>query len=1257
MSKLTDIKNRIDQMDGGAFQNLCDAYLSYKGYKNVYSLGMRTGTDKTAKGNPDTYFLTTENKYVFVMYTTQKTDFLKKAIEDIDKCFDSQKTGVSAEDIVEIIYCHTYGRLGPGDDQYLRQHCEEYGAVLTLIGLDQLGNDIFRECPILARDFLGISIDSGQILPMDMFVAKHDANRMSAPLGTEFLFREKELEKAKTALRDNDVLLIAGPAGVGKTRFALELCRQLAVENGYTVFVIKNNNLQLYEDLVSAVEEGKDYLVLVDDANELSGLNHVLEYLPKAAIGSRHISKLILTVRDYARKQVMQSVMEVIQPETIKISTFSDDDIRKLMETCYGITNRVYTDCIVAIAEGNARLAMLAGKLAAESESLAAIQDASGLYHNYYSKQLNALVESDTGVSSAGIIAFVQAIHLKHLEKLAPIFEVAGISTSDFTSDLKLLHRAEIVDLCNDEAARISDQSFSNFLIKYVFIEEKIIPLSTMIETCFQINQSRTIEACSILLNVFSDQGVKEYVEAQINLVWDKLESDIGKFLPFFKAFHMVRPTQTLLLLQEYIEQESYHPFDARTLPFKDDQQGKSVSDDILQILGSFGDHPELPSALDLLLLYYKKRPDLFEQFYSIYAQQFEVNLDSPRLGYFTQSAVVKNLCEAVNTTPEDANLLTLFVWVASHFLKLDVSKAEGGRHNTVSIYTLTIPPEPPVLEYRKMLWSQLYQIYQRGDLQAEIEQILYKYGMPYYGVDTGLDVVSAEFEEVLKFFSLFRPENLFHCVLAAHIKQVAKHIDYCALDILAPFLNSEKYKIYSALASHFAEDYSEGYEEGVQRHKDRVCKLVEGYTPQDIDCLIQVCLESAQTFDKEERELDTGLGYVFEALQGRKHLYLYLVDAYMKANTPYQIYSGQILEKLFEIKPVSELQEIITRYKYDQQNVWIWFFFAFMPEQQVSSHWAAELLRYLDTPDIEMKTSPYRKIDSLCKYKIVEPKIVFKALRIISDHYEDSPFIFSLYVFWLLKPRNQQEANETIKKFSDEFPLLEEIYLKGVSYSRHVDFHGELLYAIMSVDTSFLYRHLDCLIALRKGHFRAYDHYDIVRLLKIWDTEQYMDLADGVFDYCYNKREELTYWPHWSPVNMMLRHEASHKEIIVKQDLWMQHTIEKCGHDEDRMRLLFTAIKELPCERRRKAVEKFLSLNTSPDVFERLPLEPSHWEGTGSMIPYMQERIEYLRSLIPLVSGIKYLKQKQRIEREIDCWKERIRSEEIRELLESWYR
>lgn len=461
---------------------------------------------------------------------------------------------------------------------------------------------------------------------------------------------------------------------------------------------------------------------------------------------------------------------------------------------------------------------------------------------------------------------------------------------------------------------------------------------------------------------------------------------------------------------------------------------------------------------------------------------------------------------------------------------------------------------------------------------------------------------------------------------------------------------------IYSALASHRSEDYLEGYEKGVQRHKERVCKLVERYTPRDIDGLIQVCLESCWTFDKEERELSTGLGYVFEALQDQQQLYLYLADAYMKADTPYKINAGQILERLFETRSVTEVKELITRYKYEQQNVWQWYFFAFMPERQVSAYWAAELLQYLDTPDVEMKISPYRSIDSLRKYEIVESEIVFKALRIVSGHYEDSPFVFSLYVFWLLNHSNQQEVDETLRAFSNELPLLEEIYLKGISYSQHEDFDGALLCAIISVDSSFLYRYLDCLITAQGDYSRVHDHYDTTRLLKIWDTEQYIDLADGVFDYCYSKREESKYWVYWSPVNMMLHHEASRWEIVVKQDLWMQHIIEKYGHDEDRMCLLFTAIEELSCERRRKAVEKFLALNADPDVFERLSLEPSHWGGIGSMIPDMQERIEYLRSLLPLVSGIKYLKQKQRIEREIGCWKERIHSEEVRELLESWY-
>lgn len=38
------------------------------------------------------------------------------------------------------------------------------------------------------------------------------------------------------------------------------------------------------------------------------------------------------------------------------------------------------------------------------------------------------------------------------------------------------------------------------------------------------------------------------------------------------------------------------------------------------------------------------------------------------------------------------------------------------------------------------------------------------------------------------------------------------------------------------------------------------VLNLVKDYTPQDVECLLQVCIESIQLFDKDERNLIVGL-------------------------------------------------------------------------------------------------------------------------------------------------------------------------------------------------------------------------------------------------------------------------------------------------------------------------------------------------------------------------------------------------------------
>lgn len=78
---------------------------------------------------------------------------------------------------------------------------------------------------------------------------------------------------------------------------------------------------------------------------------------------------------------------------------------------------------------------------------------------------------------------------------------------------------------------------FSNFLIKYVFVDKRLIPLDLMIKVCFDYNKIRTISACNILLNVFSDSNVRCYLEEQINKLWDEIKDDKNKFPHFSRLF------------------------------------------------------------------------------------------------------------------------------------------------------------------------------------------------------------------------------------------------------------------------------------------------------------------------------------------------------------------------------------------------------------------------------------------------------------------------------------------------------------------------------------------------------------------------------------------------------------------------------------------------------------------------------------------------------------------------------------------------
>lgn len=362
MAKINQIQNALMELDGGAFQKLADSYLLRKGYPQINLIGSVAGSNKVRKGTPDTLIPTNDGKYVFCEYTTISSDKVySKFSEDITKCLDENKTGIVIAKIKEIVLCYT-SDLSAREIDNLREQCEKSKVNLNLFGLGAISYDLLEKYPGIAKDYLGIEVDTGQIVTLDEFISKYERNKLATTLKTQFHFREDERKDLLSLIKGNSLAIILGQAGVGKSRIAIECYRQFIKENkSYEAFCIFNQGIDLFEDIKSYFSGSGDFLIFVDDANRISGFQYIVHLLQTKR--SDQNFKIIVTVRDYALDKIREICQSIGGGAEITINPFTDKEIKKLLQDEFEINNHLYLDRIVDIAQGNPRVAVMAAKL------------------------------------------------------------------------------------------------------------------------------------------------------------------------------------------------------------------------------------------------------------------------------------------------------------------------------------------------------------------------------------------------------------------------------------------------------------------------------------------------------------------------------------------------------------------------------------------------------------------------------------------------------------------------------------------------------------------------------------------------------------------------------------------------------------------------------------------------------------------------------------------------------------------------------
>lgn len=1222
MSELNKIEEAIKMSDATNFQKLCDEYLIKKlrveGIRgSLVSFGSEDGVDKPTKGTPDSFILTEDDQYILMEYTSQKRNLLNKVKSDLKKIKDSS---IDKNRVCKIFFISATSNISIEQIHQLKEKWKQEKIEFEFVSNFDLAMDIRNKYRSLGKKYLGLELGPHQLITAEEFESEYDNQINGSKMNGYFAYRDTELKKLDQDLKDNDVIVITGSAGIGKTRLAFEYARKDA-EHSY--FIKNTYDIKsLFSEIQDALEDGSINLLVIDDANQIKNLQKIFQMF-ETKFNSRNI-KTLITVRDYAKDGVVNRLRNSTNLKELKLNSLSPVQIRDCVQHIYNIKDDLVLDRINEVSFNNLRLALLSAQIYNKSHCIADIVNLDKIYNRIFENSLNKTKLDQNKLITLGIIAFLQHFDINNLNFYKSVLDEINMSESEFKENVRILYAQELIGWVDNKFVFIEDQTFANYILKIVFLDQKLISLSFMVNVFFEIMSDTVFDMIQRLQNIFPNEQNNEYIKQEMKKAFSYFEKkDQDVYLKFVSNFSEYDINKSILLVKNIIDQIS--PVGEK-VNYELSNRGY-FSDILLKIIGHIS-FVNGKYAAQLFYRYLVKCPQKFDQFCMAINQYWRITFDTFRIYEFKQQiALINELKNHISDEP----VYQLLVTVIPEFLKINIEYAEEIPNDKSGItYKSFIGFKTEAyFKLRVIIWQLLISMTNsKLFIQEKFKSIIEEYIRNIYfrlgeqkdhikgnGLHSLKEVIDFDKEYIVKIVKLvFKTTNLNDCKDIADLKKVLKIVNL-SLPELDSFTENRDFQFYQQIF-YLERNKGEGLDKYVQNYPDKLE-------------LFDRSVRLSEKSDNDFRITDL-IRIVLSNMQNSSSMFFKAADIVFNSKTQVSYIDRQLISSLFSKVTPQKILNLIKSAPENKKDVLYFYFFSDIPVNKIDESIYKELKGWLKEETLE-EINIYKNRNALFIYKFnfISKKAFENCCSIIwskGKGFRD--------IYFQLSFISPEQCEDIVTSFED-LDLLENIYIFELNKSiQSRDYPGYMLMTIYKKDKTFLKKYLhEVLLRKLRNYTLREDEYELINLI---GSDYGVEALNEFWNLIWNNENKglsITY------IRFLAKLLNSMSDgIQVNINKWLSSLIE-IDYQNDEMRVVFEGLRYSDdLSILHKYIKQLILLKPGMTLFSTIPLHKGTYAYTpneeGIKKVYGGE-IRELRKLSDWVEeqGLDFLKYKDKID------------------------